>query len=129
MTRSDRAHDARAYEIGRDQPIVENLQHGVLSHPVDVPAGTYEVKVLLHDTGQLVLAIPEVTIAPGTIYDVVAYGTPGNEQAPLTAAVLKDTPWSAVPSATPEATVPSAIPTARRGPPLCDGSTLYRDSR
>jgi hypothetical protein len=94
----------------RDQPIVTNLQYGVLSQPVELPAGTYELKVRLHDSGQLLLTVPEVRIEAGTIYDIVAYGTPGNEQAPLTAAVLTDTPWPAVPSATPTAAEPAATP-------------------
>ncbi|MFN8590187.1 MAG: DUF4397 domain-containing protein [Thermomicrobiales bacterium] len=81
--------------------IVDNLQYAQLSAPVDVPAGTYDLEVRLHGTSEVALDIPDVTVEPGVVYDVVAYGTPGDERAPLTVQVITSEARAGAPAATP----------------------------
>jgi len=84
--------------------IIDNLGYGQVSDALVVAAASYDLDVRLHGTGEVLVSVPQVQVAPNMIYDVVIYGTPGSEPAPLTTAVLTDTPHPPVPGATPAAT-------------------------
>jgi hypothetical protein len=81
--------------------VVDDLQYGQLSDPMEVPAGTYDLELRLHGTSEVALDLPGVELKPGMVYDIVAYGAPGSASAPLTVAVLADEAHAGVPSATP----------------------------
>jgi hypothetical protein len=70
--------------------VIDNLEYAQLSDPVEVPAGTHDLEVRLHSTGEVALDLPGVVAEPGMIYDLVAYGKPGNDTTPLTVATLTD---------------------------------------
>jgi hypothetical protein len=70
--------------------VIDNLEYAQLSDPVEVPAGSYDLEVRLHSTGEVALDLPGVVAEPGMIYDLVAYGKPGDDTTPLTVATLTD---------------------------------------
>lgn len=81
--------------------VIDNLEYAQLSDPVEVPAGTYDLEVRLHGTGEVAFDLPGVVAEPGMIYDLVAYGRPGNDTTPLTVATLTDEARQGTSAATP----------------------------
>jgi len=81
--------------------VIENLVYGQLSEPLEVPAGSYDLEARLHDTGEVALELPTFTAEAGMVYQVVAYGIPGDSEAPLTVATLSDSARASKPAATP----------------------------
>jgi hypothetical protein len=81
----------RVVHASVDIPAVDiALEYAQLSDPVEVPAGSYDLEVRLHSTGEVALDLPGVVAEPSMIYDLVAYGKPGNDTTPLTVATLTD---------------------------------------
>jgi hypothetical protein len=83
--------------------VVDDLQYGQLSDPTEVPAGSYDLEVRLHGTGEVALDLPGVTVEPGMVHNLVVYGKPGNTETPLTVATLSDQARAPMPGATPSA--------------------------
>jgi hypothetical protein len=81
--------------------VIENLAYGQLSEPLEVPAGSYDLEARLHDTGEVALELPTFTAEAGMVYQVVAYGIPGDSEAPLTVATLSDEARPPMAAATP----------------------------
>jgi hypothetical protein len=90
---------------GTNTALVTGLRFGRSSDYVEVPAGTYDLDVLVSESGEVALSLPGVTVEEGMVYDFVAMGTAGDEQKPLTVTPLASearTQGTATPSATPE---------------------------
>ena len=83
--------------------VIDNLEYGQLSDPLEVPAGTYDLEARLHGTGEVALDLPGIAVEPGMVYHLVVYGKPGAAEAPLTVATLSDAARPPVPAATPAA--------------------------
>ena len=81
--------------------VIENLGYGQLSDPLDVPAGIHDLEVRHHGSSEVVFNVPGVEVKPGVVYDIVAYGNPGDDAMPLTVAVLTDEARAGDPTATP----------------------------
>jgi hypothetical protein len=83
--------------------LLEELGYGQLSDPAEVPSGTYDLELRLHDSGEVVLEVPGATVEPGMTYTAVLYGTPGSGETPLTFVLLGDEVEAGAPVATPTA--------------------------
>ncbi len=73
---------------GSDDALATELGYGRSSEYVDVPAGSYDLDLLVSDSGEVALSVPGLTIDPGMVYDLVIMGTAGNDDHPLTVAPL-----------------------------------------
>jgi hypothetical protein len=89
---------------GTDMTLVSDLRFGRSSDYVAVPAGTYDLDVLVNESGEVALSLPGVTIEEGMVYDFVAMGTAGDDQKPLAVTPLMSEARTESPSA------PSATP-------------------
>ncbi|MBL8126519.1 MAG: DUF4397 domain-containing protein [Chloroflexia bacterium] len=81
--------------------IIENVGYGQLSDPLEVPAGSYDLEARLQGTSEAAFALPTLTVEGGTVYQVVAYGIPGDSETPLTVGILSDAARAPIPAATP----------------------------
>jgi hypothetical protein len=81
--------------------LVENLQFGQLSAPLELPAGSVDLEVRAHETGDVVLDLAGTAIEAGKVYHLVVYGNPGSADTPVTSASLADDarPSAATPTA------------------------------
>ncbi|MFN8590972.1 MAG: DUF4397 domain-containing protein [Thermomicrobiales bacterium] len=59
---------------GTDIFLAKNLAFPNAANPVEVPAGTYDVQVLVANTSTVVLTVPDVQLKSGQVYDIFAIG-------------------------------------------------------
>jgi|SwirhisoilCB3_FD_contig_31_1172122_length_917_multi_4_in_0_out_0_1 hypothetical protein len=74
--------------VDSDISLAKDLRYGRNSEYVNIPAGTYDLEVLVSETGETALTVPGVTVEAGKVYDFVAMGTAGSEDKPLTVTPL-----------------------------------------
>jgi hypothetical protein len=86
---------------GTDTAIASDLRYGRSSEYVEVPAGSYDLDVLVSDTGDVALSLPGVVVEAGMVYDFVAMGTAGDDDRPLTVTPLSSEAQGARDMATP----------------------------
>jgi hypothetical protein len=67
-----------------------NVPFGQRTEPLQLPAGSYDLEVTAHESGQLVLALPGTAIDAGKVYQIVIYGDPSSTETPVTSATLVD---------------------------------------
>jgi hypothetical protein len=53
------------------QPISESISFGLASEEKDLPAGTYDLQIVDHDTRSAVVTLPGITLEKGTFYDLL----------------------------------------------------------
>jgi Domain of unknown function (DUF4397) len=56
-----------------------------------IPPGTYDIEVTLSDTGESVMTQSGVVLDGNTVYDLVIFGEPGDDDKPLEIRTLSDT--------------------------------------
>jgi hypothetical protein len=61
--------------------LFENVPFAQASSYLPVDAGTYDLEVRVHDTGDVVLTVPGVNLAERTVYTVFAMGLAGGDPA------------------------------------------------
>jgi hypothetical protein len=88
---------------GSDTAIASDLHYGRSSEYIDVPAGAYDLDVLVAETGDVALPLPGVELEAGMVYDFVAIGTAGDDDKPLSVTPLVSEARGAADSATPAA--------------------------
>lgn len=79
------------------------LSYGQQSIPIQISVGSYDIEFRRHDTGDLLVEATESMLEPGTVYDMVLHGIPGDAETPLAVSVLTDL-VRVVPLTTAEAT-------------------------
>jgi len=84
-----------------DAEAMATLNYAEGSDTIDLPARAYDLEVRVSDTGEVLLALPGTTFDAGKTYNLILYGKPGDEDAPLTLAVLADDVRSEAAGATP----------------------------
>jgi hypothetical protein len=81
------------------------LAYGQQSLPVEISVGSYDIEFRAHETGDLLVEAVGSVLEPGTVYDMVVHGIPGDAETPLTVTMLTDlvrvVPLMATPEATP----------------------------
>lgn len=70
--------------------LIENVLFGQRSAPIEVPAGSYDLEVRTHETGQVVLEITGTSVEAGKVNHLVIHGDPGSTDTPLTSTTLAD---------------------------------------
>ena len=85
-----------------------NIKYAGSTEAVEAAAGTYAVDLTLSDGGESLLSVPDLTLAAGMSYLVIAVGDPSSEDHPLELVTIETpvevgtaTPVSATPAATP----------------------------
>lgn len=82
--------------------LAANLLFGQRSAPKEVAAGTYDLEVRAHDSGQVVLDLPGTTLEADQVSHLVIYGDPSSADTPVTSVNLTDAAHTAA-TATPSA--------------------------
>ena len=106
---------ARVIHASIDTPVIDiamkggnivltALEYGQITASLEVPANVYDLEVRAHESGEVLADVPGVALGAGTVSDLVVYGKPGDQNAPLSVAVLTDQVRVLPASATPEAT-------------------------
>jgi hypothetical protein len=70
--------------------VIPALAYGQQSVLQDVPVGRYDIEFRAHETGELLFEAVETVLDPGTVYDMVVHGIPGDTETPPTVSVLTD---------------------------------------
>jgi hypothetical protein len=84
-----------------DAEAVGTLNYAEATAPMVLPARAYDLEVRVSDTEEVLLALPATAFDAGKSYNLILYGKPGDEDAPLTLAVLADEVHTGEASATP----------------------------
>jgi hypothetical protein len=66
------------------------LAYGQQSVPVQISVGSYDIEFRGHEGGDLLFEAVGSVLEPGTVYDMVLHGIPGDAESPLAVSVLTD---------------------------------------
>lgn len=70
--------------------VIPALEYGQQSDSLEFPIGTQSFEIRLHETGEVLIPVTAIQLENGMVYDLIVYGVPGDDDKPLTLAVLTD---------------------------------------